>query len=77
MKVRRSERPFDPADHRQRLNERLRAEYIAGAEEEGRKRIGRPMTALEVERVLRRYPGDVERPARPRGTDLMEPGGYL
>jgi hypothetical protein len=34
---------------------RLRAEWIAGAEEEGRKRTGRPMTAEE----LRRYPLDV------------------
>ena len=30
---------------RQRLRERLRAEYIAGAEEEWRRRTGRPMTA--------------------------------
>ena len=47
------------AAQRRRLNERLRAEYIAGAEEEWRKRTGRPMTAEELERVLRRYPGDV------------------
>ena len=48
-----------PATDRRRLNERLRAEWIAGAEEEWRKRTGRPMTAEELERVLRRYPGDV------------------
>ena len=41
-----------------RLNERLRAEWIAGAEEEWRKRTGRPMTTEEFERVLRWYPGD-------------------
>lgn len=46
-------------ERRRRLNERLRAEYIAGAEAEWRKRTGRPMTAEELERVLRRYPGDV------------------
>ena len=46
-------------DGRQRLRERLRAEWIAGAEEEWRQRTGRPMTAEELERVLRRYPGDV------------------
>lgn len=46
-------------ERRRRLNERLRAEYIAGAEEEWRRRRGRPMTAAELERVLRRYPGDV------------------
>ena len=46
-------------DRWRRLNERLRAEYIAGAEEEWRKRTGRPMTAGELERVWRRYPGNV------------------
>jgi hypothetical protein len=50
----------DPAqEKRRRRNERLRAEFIADAEEEWRKRTGRPMTAEELERVLRRYPGDV------------------
>jgi len=34
-------------------------EYLSGAEEEWRKRTGRPMTAVELERVLRRYPGDL------------------
>jgi hypothetical protein len=47
-------------ERRRRLNERLRAEWIAGAEEEGRRRTGRAMTADELERVLRRYPGDIE-----------------
>lgn len=46
-------------EDRQRLRERLRAEWIAGAEEERRRRTGREMTAAELERVLRRYPGDV------------------
>jgi hypothetical protein len=45
---------------RRRLSERLQTEWIAGAEEEWRKRIGRPMTADELERVLRRYPGAVK-----------------
>ncbi len=50
----------DPVqDRRQRLRERLRAEWIAGAEEEWRRRTGRSMTAAELGRVLRRYPGDV------------------
>jgi hypothetical protein len=35
------------------------AESIAGAEEEWRKRTGRSLTAEELERVLKRYPGDV------------------
>ena len=50
---------MDEAQPRHRLNGRLRAEFIAGAEEEWRKRSGRPMTAEELERVLRRYPGDI------------------
>jgi hypothetical protein len=58
MKVKRPERPIDPADWQRKMNLRLRAEYIAGAEEGSRKRYGRPMTAAELERVLRRYPGD-------------------
>ncbi len=54
-------RPAGDSDleRRQRLRERLRAEFIAGAEEDWRKRIGRPMTAEDLERVLRRYPVDV------------------
>jgi hypothetical protein len=48
-----------PDARRRRLSERLRAEFIAGAHEESRKQTGRPMTAEELERVLRRYPGDV------------------
>ena len=59
MEVKRPERPIDPADCRRRMNLRLRAEFIAGDEEEWRTRTGRPMTAEELERVLRRYPGDV------------------
>jgi hypothetical protein len=42
---------------RHRLNHRLRAEWIAGAEEEWRERTGRPMTGEELERMLSRYPG--------------------
>jgi len=55
-----AERRHDPpqlAERRRRLNERLRAEFIAGAEAERRKRTGRQMTTEELERVLRRYPG--------------------
>ena len=50
----------DPADdRRRRLNERLRQALIEGAEEDSRRRLGRALTAEELERVLRRYPGDV------------------
>jgi hypothetical protein len=45
-------------ERRQRLRERLRAEWIAGIEEQWRKRTGRRVTAAELERVLWRYPGD-------------------
>jgi hypothetical protein len=46
-------------NRRQRFKDRARMEYIAGAKEDWRRRTGRPMTAEELERVLRRYPGDV------------------
>ena len=44
--------------HDRLLRERLRAEFIAGAEEDSRRRLGRGLTAEEFERVLRHYPGD-------------------
>jgi hypothetical protein len=46
-------------NRRQRFKERARMEYIAGAKDDWRRRMGRPMTAEELERVLRRYPGDI------------------
>jgi hypothetical protein len=46
-------------DRRVRLNERLRQAFIEGAEEDSRRRLGRALTAEELDRVLRRYPGDV------------------
>ena len=45
-------------DRRARLNERLRHAFLEGAEEDSQ-RLGRGLTAEELERVLRRYPGDV------------------
>jgi hypothetical protein len=41
------------------LNRRLRAAFVEGAEEDSRRRLGRALTREELERVLRRYPGDV------------------
>ena len=35
-------------NRRQRFKERARMEYVAGAEEEWRRRTGRPMTAVEL-----------------------------
>jgi hypothetical protein len=46
-------------DRRTHLNERLRQAFIEGAEEDSRRRLDRGLTAEELERVLRRYPGDV------------------
>ena len=40
------------------LNRRLRLEFLAGAEEDSWRRLGRGLTAEELERALRRYPGD-------------------
>jgi hypothetical protein len=59
MKVKRPESAADPADWQRHMNRRLRAEFMAGAEQEWRPRTGRPMTAEELERVLGRYPGDI------------------
>ena len=48
------------ADHerRERLNKRLRQAFIEGSEEDSRRRLGRGLTAEELERVLWHYPGD-------------------
>jgi hypothetical protein len=45
-------------NRRQRFKERARAEYVAGADKEWRRRTGQPMSAEELERANRRYPGD-------------------
>ena len=42
-----------------RLNQRLRQAFIEGAEEDSRRRLGRSLTADELERVLRHFPGDI------------------
>lgn len=41
------------------LRRRCRQAFLEGAEEDSRRRLGRGLTAEELERVLRRYPGDV------------------
>ena len=46
-------------DRRARLNQRLRQAFIEEAERDSRRRLGRGLTAEELERVLRRYPGDL------------------
>lgn len=41
------------------LAHRLRPVFIEGAGEDSRRRQGRGLTAEELERVLRWYPGDI------------------
>jgi hypothetical protein len=60
----RKEPLLPPDDRRVRLNQRLRQEFIDGAEEESRRRLGRGLTAEEWEWVLRHYPGDPQNSGR-------------
>jgi hypothetical protein len=52
-------------DRRARLNQRLRQAFIEEAEEDTRRRLGRGLTAEELEWVLWHYPGDLATPRRP------------
>jgi len=52
-------RPTDSSDRFRELNRRLRVAFIAGAEEQSRREAGRGLTEQELERVLRRNPGDL------------------
>jgi hypothetical protein len=57
-----TDRPPDPRRleaHRLELTWRLRLAFIAGAEERSRETVGRGLADEEIERVLRRYPGDL------------------
>jgi len=40
------------------LAQRARRAFVEGAEEDSRRRLGRALTLDELERVLRRFPGD-------------------
>ena len=51
--------PTNSTDRFRELNRRLRVAFIAGAEERSRREAGRGLTEQELERVLRRYPGDL------------------
>ncbi len=44
---------------RRRLRAWRRAEFMAAAEAESLRRLGRSLTREELERVFRRYPGDL------------------
>jgi hypothetical protein len=55
-----AERPTEAdRERRRRLNRRLRAEFVAGAEEASRRHLERGLTLDELKRILRHYPGDV------------------
>ena len=58
------ERPVtgDDQERRASLNQRLRQAFIEGAEEDSRRRLGRGLTAEELERVLWRYATPVDHP---------------
>jgi len=45
-------------ERRADFNCRLRAAFIEGAEQDSLQRLGRGMTAQELERLLARYPRD-------------------
>ncbi|MFL5687168.1 MAG: hypothetical protein ACJ77D_14060 [Chloroflexota bacterium] len=45
---------------RRRLHERFRTAFFAGAKEQSRRALGRSLTRHELDRVPRRYPGDIE-----------------
>ena len=53
------------ADPRAVLNQKLRAAFVEGAEEDSRRRLGRGLTEEELERVLRHYPGDMDTRPKP------------
>ena len=68
-------RAGDAQPRRARLNQRFRQAFVEGAEEGSRRRLGRGLTAEELERVLRRYPGDIGTLTVPRAVrvDVLEP----
>jgi hypothetical protein len=47
------------ARHRAELNRKLRQAFIEGAEERSRRELSRGLTTAELDRILRRYPGDL------------------
>ena len=58
--MRNSSRPSpDTAEHRRQLNRKLRAAFLAGAEEQSRRGRGCGLTDAELRGVMRRYPGDL------------------
>jgi GNAT superfamily N-acetyltransferase len=52
------------ARRRAELNRKLRQPFVDGAEERSQRELGRGLTPDELERVLKRYPGDLPEYAR-------------
>jgi hypothetical protein len=52
-------RPTGRSRNRQQLNRRLRAAFIAGAEDRSRQDQGRGLTETELRGILEQYPGDL------------------
>ena len=50
----------DPEEARAALNERLRAAFIEGAEEQSLRQRGRGLSDDELREMLRDYPGDLQ-----------------
>ncbi len=51
--------PTEFAEHRRELNRKLRAAYLAGAEERSLRVRGRGLTDAELGSILAAYPGDL------------------
>jgi GNAT superfamily N-acetyltransferase len=54
----------NPQRRRVELNRKLRQAFIEGAEERSRQELGRGLTPDELNRILRRYPGNIPEYAR-------------
>jgi hypothetical protein len=50
---------LDRHGRRAELNRELRQAFIDGAEERSRRELGRGLTQDELDRILKRYPGDL------------------
>ena len=59
--------------HRKMLNRELRAEFIAGAEEQSNREKGRSLSKAEFQNVLARYPGDLPQTQRPTAQSCLTP----
>ena len=51
--------PIEGAPRRTELSRKLRRAFVEGAEERSQRELGRGLTAEELRRILRRYPGDL------------------